>query len=420
MEQVPKQRTIVKRSMPLIIVAITVLIIVLLMASRPIPPTKEQEEKAWAVSTEIATRTPVHPQLELLGSVESPYTTQLSAAINADVINVPAREGAFVLEGDILVELDEAEARLNLQQKQADVTELEASIIAEKNRYKSDLAALKSEQSLLQIAKRSVDRQRKLEKSNLTSQELIDNSSNKLELQALSVNSRQLSIADHTSRLNQLEAKLARAKANVSNAELDLSRTKVTAPYNGQITQVSVSPGGRVRPGEPIVELYDSSQIEVRAQIPDKSINLVRSSLKTGKPLNASISIYGEEVTLTLSRLSGKTNSGSGGVDGLFKATTDDPPFIIGSSVKLTLDLPLLEKAITAPISAVYGTNRIYSIKDQRLVSVDASIIGAYFDKTGQQRLILDTPLRNGETFITTQLPNAINGLKVTVREASL
>lgn len=420
MEQEPKKRTIVNRSMPLIIVAITVLIIVLLMASRPIPPTKEQEEKAWAVSTEIATRTPVHPQLELLGSVESPYTTQLSAAINADVINVPAREGAFVLEGDILVELDEAEARLNLQQKQADVTELEASIITEKNRYKSDLAALKSEQSLLQIAKRSVDRQRKLEKSNLTSQELIDNSSNKLELQALSVNSRQLSIADHTSRLNQLEAKLARAKANVSNAELDLSRTKVTAPYNGQITQVSVSPGGRVRPGEPIVELYDSSQIEVRAQIPDKSINLVRSSLKTGKPLNASISIYGEEVTLTLSRLSGKTNSGSGGVDGLFKATTDDPPFIIGSSVKLTLDLPLLEKAITAPISAVYGTNRIYSIKDQRLVSVDASIIGAYFDKTGQQRLILDTPLRNGETFITTQLPNAINGLKVTVREASL
>lgn len=420
MEQESKTKTIVKRFMPLIIVAITVLIIFFLMASRPIPPTKEQEEKAWTVSTEIAARVPVHPQLELLGSVESPYTTQLSAAINADVVNVPVREGAFVSKGDILVELDEAEARLNLQQKQADVIELEASIIAEKNRYKSDLAALKSEQSLLQIAKRSVERQRKLEKSNLTSQELIDNSSNKLELQALSVNSRQLSIADHTSRLNQLEAKLARAKANVSNAELDLSRTKITAPYNGQITQVNVAPGERVRPGEPIVELYDSSQIEVRAQIPDKSINLVRSSLKAGEPLKASISIYGEEVTLTLDRLSGKTNTGSGGVDGLFKATSEDPPFIIGSSVKLTLNLPLLEKAITAPISAVYGTNRIYSVKDQRLVAVNATIIGAYFDSHGQQRLILDTPLDTGELFITTQLPNAINGLKVTAKEARL
>ncbi|MFD2229427.1 efflux RND transporter periplasmic adaptor subunit [Alkalimarinus sediminis] len=420
MEQRSNIRTLVKRFLPLIIVAITVLIIYALMASRPTPPTKEQEEKAWAVSTEVAARIPVHPQLELLGTVESPYTTQLSAAINADVVNVPAREGAFVAKGEILVELDEAEARLSLQQKQADVIELEASIIAEKNRYKSDLAALESEQSLLEIAKRSVERQRKLAKSNLTSQELIDNSSNKLELQALSVNSRKLSIADHTSRLNQLEAKLARAKANVSNAELDLSRTKITAPYDGQITQVNVSPGGRVRPGEPIVELYDSSQIEVRAQIPDKSINLVKSALKNGEPLKASITIYGEEVTLMLSRLSGKTNLGSGGVDGLFKATSDDPPFIIGSSVKLTLDLPLIDSAITAPISAVYGTNRIYSVKDQRLTSVDATIMGAYFDKSGQQRLILDTPIRDGETFITTQLPNAINGLKVIVRGARL
>lgn len=420
MEQTSNKKTVVKRFIPLIIVAITVLIIFSLMASRPTPPTNEQEEKAWTVSTEVATREAVHPQLQLLGTVESPYTTQLSAAINADVVNVPAREGAYVSKGDVLVELDEVEARLNLQQKQADVIELEASVIAEKNRYQSDLAALKSEQSLLQIAKRSVERQRKLEKSNLTSQELIDNSSNKFELQALSVNSRQLSIADHTSRLNQLEAKLARAKANVSNAELDLSRTKITAPYNGQITSVSVSPGGRVRPGEPIVELYDSSQIEVRAQIPDKSINLVRSSLKAGAPLTASLSIYGEDVTLILNRLSGKTNTGSGGVDGLFKATSEDPPFIIGSSVKLTLDLPLLDKAITAPISAVYGTNRVYSVKDQRLVSVDASIIGAYFDKNGQQRLILDTPLSTGDTFITTQLPNAINGLKVTVRGDSL
>ena len=417
MEHAPKRKSMVKRFLPLIIVAITVLIIFSLMASRPVPPTKEQEEKAWAVSTELATRLPVHPQLELLGTVESPHTTQLSAAINADVVEVPAKEGAYVNKGDILVILDDAEALLNLQQKQADVVELEASITAEKNRYKSDLAALKSEQALLNIAKRSVARQKKLAKSNLTSEELIDNSSNKLELQALSVNSRELSIADHSARLNQLEARLARAKANVENAQLDVARTKVTAPYNGQITRVSVSPGGRVRPGEPVVELYDSSRIEVRAQIPDKSVNLIQSSLKEGKPLQAFVSIYGKSVTLTLDRLSGKTNTGAGGVDGLFRATSENPPFIIGGSVKLILNLPLINEAITAPISAVYGTDRIYSVEDQRLVSVDASIIGAYFDKTGTQRLILDTPLRSGATFITTQLPNAINGLKVKARE---
>ncbi|UZE95433.1 efflux RND transporter periplasmic adaptor subunit [Alkalimarinus alittae] len=419
MEQTSKTKALIKRFLPLIIVAITVLIMFVLMASRPVPQTKEQDEKSWAVSTEIATRAPVHPQLELLGTIESPYMTQISAAINADVLRVPVREGNYVTKGDILVELDDVEARLNLQQKQANVVEIKALIMAENNRYQSDLVALKSEQSLLDIAKRSVERQRKLEKSNLTSQELIDNASNKLEQQALSVNSRQLSISDHNSRINQLSANLARAKADVTDAELDLARTNVTAPYNGQIIRVNVSPGGRVRLGEPIVELYDSSQIEVRAQIPDKSISLIQSSLKAGAPLEATVSIYGEDVTLILSRLSGKTNAGSGGVDGLFKATSDNPPFIIGGSVKLVLNLPPLDTAITAPISAVYGTDRIYSVKDQRLVSVKASIIGAYFDKNGQQRLILETPLASGEPFITTQLPNAIDGLKVTVREPS-
>lgn len=417
MEQVAPKKSLIKRLIPLIIIAATIIIITLLMASRPIPPTVVQEEKAWAVSTEVATRSPVHPQLELLGTIQSPHTTHLSAAITADVLRVPAQEGAYVAKGDVLVALSDVEAQLNLQQRQADIKELEASIVAERNRYNADQVALKSEQSLLDMAKRAVERQKKLEQSNLTSQELIDNARNKYELQSLTVNNRKLNIADHSSRLKQLNAKLARAQANAKQAELDLMRTQVTAPFDGQITQVNVSPGRRVRLGDALVELYDSSQIEVRAQIPDKSIHLVKSALQQGQSLTATASIYGEDVTLQLSRLSGKTNAGSGGVDGLFTTTNGHSPLIIGSSIKLVLNLPLINNAITAPISAVYGTDRIYSIQDHRLIASKASIIGAYFNTQGEQRLILDTPLKTGETFITTQLPNAIDGLKVKVRE---
>ncbi len=419
MENTDKSKRLLKQLLPVIIIGITVILISALMASRPAPPTKPQEEQAWTVSAETATRTTARPQLELLGSIESPYTTQLSAAVNADVIHVPVREGDYVITGQLLVELDDVEAQLNLQQKQANTEELEASIIAENNRYSADLAALKSEQSLLQIAKRSVERQKKLAQSNLTSQELIDNASNKLELQALSVNSRQLTIADHESRLKQLEAKLLRAQAELSSAKLDLSRTKVTAPYNGQITQVTVSPGDRVRLGEPIVELYDSSQIEVRAQIPDRSVSLIRGALKSQEALQATAHIYGEEITFALERLSGRANSGAGGIDGLFKSIDEKQPLTIGNSVKLVLDLPPIKNTITAPISAVYGTNRIYAIKEERLVSINADIVGAYFDEQGNQRLILDTPIPAGTPFITTQLPNAINGLKVNVRGPS-
>jgi len=411
-------KLLIKRFLPLIIIAITALIITILMVSRPSPPTKPQIEKAWAVNTEAASREPIKPQLELLGSVESPYTSQLSAAITADIKNVPIREGTYVTKGQLLVELDDIEAQLKLQQKKANTEEFLASITSENNRYKSDLSALKSEQALLKIAERSVGRQTKLEKSNLTSQEQIDTARNKLELQSLSVNNRQLNIADHTSRLQQLNAKLLRAKAELSNAELDLSRTKIVAPYNGQITHVNVSPGDRVRVGEPIIELYDSKQIEVRAQIPNRSVSLIRKALNNSSSLQASVIIYGEEIPFTLNRLSGRANSGAGGVDGLFKALSENPPLILGNTVKLILNLPQIENTITAPLSALYGTNRIYTIKDERLISTPVSVAGSYLDKEGKQRLILKTKLASGESFITTQLPNAINGLKVSVRGA--
>jgi len=418
-----KGRALIKQFLPIIIITLTALIIFILMTSRATPPKKLPIEKSWAVSTESVSRGLVNPQLELLGSVESIYTSQLSAAITADVKHVPIREGAYVTKGQLLVELDDIETQLELQQKKANTEELIASITSENNRYKSDIVALKNEQALLSIAERSVERQKKLEKSNLTSQEQIDTALNKRELQSLLVNKRQLNIADHTSRLQQLNAKLLRAKAERSNADLNLSRTHITAPYDGQITHVNVSPGDRVRLGEPIVELYDSQQIEVRAQIPNRSVSLIRSALSNTAQTNtsslkASVAIYGQNIPFTLDRLSGKANSGSGGVDGLFKASSENPSLIPGNSVKLTVNLPVIENTITAPLSALYGTNRIYTIKDERLVSTQASVEGSYITKEGKQRLILKTKLAAGETIVTTQLPNAINGLKVSVRGA--
>lgn len=411
-------RLLIKRFLPLIIIAITALIIFILMASRPIPPTKPQVEKAWTVNTEAASREPISPQLELLGAVESPYTSQLSAAVTADVKSTPTREGVYVTKGQLLVELDDIEAQLNLQQKQANTDELIASIVSENNRYKSDLSALKSEQALLKIAGRAVDRQKKLETSNLTSQALIDAARNKQELQKLSVNNRQLTIADHSSRLQQLNAQLLRAQSELSKAELDLSRTKVVAPYNGQIIQVNVSPGDRVRVGESIIELYDSKQIEIRAQIPNRAVILIRKALASSASLKASVIIGSEEIPFILSRLSGKANMGSGGVDGLFKSLSENPPLIPGNTVTVTLNLPEIKDAITTPLSALYGTNRIYGIKEGRLVSTPVSVEGSYIDNEGKQRLILKTTLAEDEPFITTQLPNAINGLKVSVKEA--
>ena len=208
----------------------------------------------------------------MYGSVESPYTATITSIIDADVVSMQTNEGDYVSRGQLLILLDDTDARLSLEDKQSSVAELEALILSEKNRYKNDLAALKLEKSLVELAKKKLAREEKTSKSNLTSQASLDAQKEALNKQKLALNSRQLNITDHPARLAQLEARLNRSRALAEQAEIDLSRATVNAPFDGIVLKTLVSPGERVRPGEALLEIYATDRVELRAQLPQKFI----------------------------------------------------------------------------------------------------------------------------------------------------
>ncbi len=418
--------------LPLVILGIAALIITLLKLTEPTPPKKETTEKEWLVQTEALHLGEASPQIHLLGHVESPFNSMLSAAISADVINVPVRDGQFVLQGDTLITLDTREINLLIIQKQADVTELEAQMLSENNRYESDIASLHEEQRLLVIAEQGVKRQAKLQASKLIAQERYDSAESQRAQQALSLNARKLNIADHPSRLNQLKARLARAKTALNDALIDRERTLIKAPFDGVITLVSVAPGERVQVGQALVSLYDRSNMEVRAQIPDRYVSLVRASLAEGTSIKAFSESYGEINTLELQRLSGQANEKTGGVDAVFTPMDSDENkvsntftltaptsnLVLNSSLQIQVNLPALKGVATLPLSAIYGSDRVYRIEDGRIQSYTVSILGKQFSlETGLDRVIIQSKLLNeGDIITTTQLPNAISGLKVKPR----
>ena len=66
------------------------------------------------------------------------------------------------------------------------------------------------------------------------------------------------------------------------------------------------------------------------------------------------------------------------------------------------------------PFNALYGLNRVYRIKDGYLEVVKISRVGEYEDSDGQtQLLIRGDNLNEGDRVVSTQLPNAITGLRV-------
>lgn len=403
---------------PLVVVLIALLIVFYLVSTKPTPPKQATPEKEWLVEKETVAFKTATPQLNLLGKVANPFDSTLSAGIVADVSEVPVREGMRVKKGDSLIKLDDQEIKLTVLQRQADVAELNAQIVAEKNRYASDQAALKEETQLLSIAENGVKRQASLQASKLVAQERFDQAESQRAQTALSVNARKLMLADHPSRLAQLNARLRRAETLLNDALLDEQRAHIKAPFDGIVTVVNVSPGERVQIGQALVSLYDINNMELHAQIPDRHVAEIKQALSSDQKITAQTSRFGNTYQLTLQRLAGQVKTGSGGINAIFLPTDAEHDFVLNTTVEILVNLPSVQNAVSLPLSAIYGGSRIYRIEEGRLQSINVQVVGKALDPQGKQdRAIVESKLLNeGDIIATTQLPNAISGLKVKAR----
>ncbi len=383
---------------------------------QPEPPVRVQDEKTWSVQTHLLVEGAKSPELELYGSVESPHTATITSIIDADVKSLEVNEGQNVNSGQLLILLDDTDARLSLEDRKSYVAELEALITSEKNRYKNDRASLKLEKSLVKLAEKKLAREEKTSKSNLTSQSSFDTQKQALHSQKLALNSRQLNVTDHPARLAQLQARLSRNRALAEQAEIDLARATVIAPFDGIILKTEVSPGERVRPGEVLLEMYETDHIELRAQLPQRFISIVKHSLSQQFSLKAMVKTDNGDQVATLQRISGSMASGGHGVDALLMMESDAAKTLtIGDTLEMTLVLPAIEDAFSIPVSSIYGTDRIYRVENERLVAINVEKLGSQSRDGRQFILVRSDSLKRDDEIITTQLPHAVSGLKVEV-----
>lgn len=401
---------------PVLLVIGALAVAAVLFKLRPQAPEGNAPEKTWPVLATTINAASRSPQLRLLGRVETPFQSTLTAAVTADVAALPALEGQHVSKGDVLVQLDDSEVRLLMNQREADVAELESQLAQEKNQFAADRNLLKREQNLVAIASRGLDRAQKLAQSNLTSKSQTDQSRQALEAAEISRMNRQLAVDNHASRLKSLHAKLDRANALLEQAKLDLGRATVKAPFDGIITDIAVSPGERVRPGETLASLYAAKKLEVRAQVPMKRIASIEQALAGDKAISAYTGSDDHRRQLELDRLSGQVNAGGGGIDGLFRFTGEAPAGALNRTVNITLELPARERLFAVPVSALYDENTLYRISEGHLAPVQVEVVGDRFEKDQQQLLIRSRQLSDGDQILKTQLPNAISGLPVKIQ----
>ncbi|MGV6826337.1 MAG: efflux RND transporter periplasmic adaptor subunit, partial [bacterium] len=342
--------------LPVVILGIAILFTVVLISTRDKPAPVEAQEKAWLVSAQAVEIGSYSPVLTLYGNIESLWSSTLTAGIAADVVDVNVIAGDSVKRGDILVQLDDRDAVLLLQQREAEVEQASASIQSEKVRYAADLKSLPREQELLALAQNEVDRLQGLVERKVTSQSTLDTARQSVERQAISLNKTQQSVNDHKARLMSLQASLLKAESQRDKAALELERATVRAPFDGRISKLQISPGVRVRVGDQLVEIFDTSAMIFRALIPDQYVPRINAAKRNGHDLVVDGEIDGQRITARLRSVSAQVARGSGGVEGLFEIQGDGFVLQQGRLSEIQLTLPEQSGVISVPPESVYGT----------------------------------------------------------------
>lgn len=400
------------------IVLIVVVILCLLYLFKDRPDDDKSKQTRWRIKTITAKQTQASPELQLYGTIINPFISRLKATIETYVDKVKIREGDYVNEGDILVELDKSEIELDVNLKKGIVDEISAKLGLEKEKYESDKKALAAEERQVKLTERNLDRQKSLREKRLNAQLNLDQAEIELEKIKITFYNRKLEVDSFQHRIDELQAQLTQAKSDYEKAVLDLDRTLVKAPFSGYISRLFVSPGSRIQPNETMLEVFNQDTIEIKIQVPQTTMEKLRKSIVNNEDIYASTEIFNTKYQLQFRNVTANQDVASGGSDAFFIFKDKEQAKeikTIGKTVTVTLYLPIIENIFIIPTLSLHHNDRIYIVKNEFLKFVPVTIHGS-IKRDGNEFLIISSDkLQNGDQILASVLPSAIDGLAVEI-----
>ena len=403
-----------KKLFPVAALLLTVLTATALVAFAPEPDRRPAESQAVPVTSLVATVDTRAPEVRLFGRVETPNTARLTALVTAPVESLGVREGDRAARGDVLVQLDGTDTALLVRRRESDLVDARASLDALKLAGADDREVLTHQEELHRLATEKVARYRRLREQRTIAEETLKAVLEEHHAQAIALSRQRRLVADFEHRLASAMAHVERALASLEEARVAHERTRIRAPFPGRVTRIPVAPGELVSPGTTVAEIYDDGALEIRVQIPNVHLTAVQSALAAGGRLPVVADLGDRPARGELERLVGAVGAGQSGVDGLVRLAAGAAPPDLGRAVSLTVTLPPVAGVVALPVQAVYGEGRVFLIADGLLSGVEVERVGAATGEDGTQRLLVrSAALRDGARVLTSQLSNAVTGLRV-------
>jgi len=306
---------------------------------------------------------------EAVGTVRAYESITVTAKVAGVIDKIGFEEGQAVKAGDVLVQLDAAERRAEIEQA-----------IAEANRAE----ALRNEVAI------------KLERA-----QALNRTGSGTAAQ----------VEDLTAQLKSLEGSIASAQAQRKAAEARLEDLTIRAPFNGRVGTRTVSLGAYIAPGTRITSLDDLSKVRLDFAVPENLLG----RLEPGQTVKAVSAAYkGRVFTGKVSTIDPRVDQATRTARLTAEFENPDEALKPGMFLAVTLEVSVDDEAVVVPEEAIVSEGLrhvVYPVKDNK---VERRVITIGQRQGGKVQVV--EGLEAGETIVVLGVQRVRPGAEVIAR----
>ncbi len=295
-------------------------------AAAPAPAAAPVHELSVRDIARIEAR-PLAVTLPVTGSLMPLAQATVKSKVSGIVLSTAVQEGMDVRAGQVIAQLDPAEARARVAQQQA---------------------VLADAQARLAMAKKNLSNSASLLKQNFIAQNAYDTSANAVDLAQAAVDS---------------------ARAQLDLARIALADTTIHAPLSGVVSRRHAQAGEKLSPDSPVFSIVDLKHLTLDAQVPASDI----PRIQVGQDVQFKVDGFdGRNFTGKVARINPATETGSRAMIVYVDVANPDGVLRAGMFAKGTIVTDKSNAHPLLPLGAVRkdnGRDVVYRIADGKVVA---------------------------------------------------
>ena len=371
---------------PILVLVVSIGIVQALGAAKPEPEKKEEAQRLISLYVDEVTSDTVTISVQTQGEVRPKTEIDLIPQVSGRIVGISESfaEGAEFGPGETLIKIDDTNYKLAVVRARARVAEAEVAVQRE-------------------LANAKIKKEHWLDKRNA---------------------GEPTPYALNKPQVMEAEAKLLSAESDLKEAQLNVARTEISAPFLGRVREKSVGIGQYVTAGTKLGRVFSTDTVEIRLPLTDSQ--LAELNLPMGfmaDAFNAPVVLFSAKVGNREHTWNGRIVRTHASVDQQTRliyaiAEVEDPyglgadngaPLAVGMFVHADIAGVSSQLAMVLPRLALRNANKVYVINDENRLEIRTVEVLS----TSEEIVLVSNGLKVGDKVVTSTIPAAVDGMEV-------